>query len=49
VGVVDPYYYAVALALLLGVRAWAALRRVASRRRRVLASPSSISRPEEPV
>lgn len=37
VGVVDPYYYAAALALLLGVRAWAALRRVAGRRGRVLA------------
>jgi sulfoxide reductase heme-binding subunit YedZ len=32
VGVTDPYYYAAALAILLGVRAWAALRQRARRR-----------------
>jgi sulfoxide reductase heme-binding subunit YedZ len=39
VGVVDPYYYAGWLALVLGVRAWDAARRRLVRRRRALDQP----------
>lgn len=38
VGVIDPYYYAAVLTILLGVRAGDALRRLVQRRRRMLAS-----------
>ena len=49
VGVKDPYWYAAALALLLGVRAWEWGRRAMRRRRAAAAVPPVGSRAENPL
>jgi sulfoxide reductase heme-binding subunit YedZ len=49
VGVRGPYYYALWLALLLGVRGVDAVRRVRARARRAVAEPALASRPARPA